>query len=385
MALDLRDTAGIVLALGAGDADNTDVAIRGFVAPAAATYYARVTGEAGRPYSLVITRGAEFDREPNDTPSEAQDISIAGQVLGAVGFVPAITTETEPNDDGLVGGSISDLPFANDWSGSLSAIGGNQYRAVLTGTISAGSDQDWDFFKVFTSPGDRLEVALDGVSLGDPYLRLFDNTGRQLAYDDDSGPGLNSLLVYTGFTYAGDYYIVADSFGSYIGTYRLTATLTTPNLIRSSDSPDFFIFQANAGDSLVLATTTPGDGPGEPLNTLDPIIELYDSAGILVASDDNGAADGHNALVEYAVPAGGTGIYRVAVRSARESGAYTLRVTGATGGIGPGPSLVATSPADGEPLADPPTALVLTLSEALRVDSVEPGDLVIDGGATVTG
>jgi len=62
LSLELRDAAGVVLALGVDDATNTDLAIRGLIAPAPGTYYARVSGETGRPYSLVITRGAEFER-----------------------------------------------------------------------------------------------------------------------------------------------------------------------------------------------------------------------------------------------------------------------------------------------------------------------------------
>ena len=70
---------------------------------------------------------------------------------------------------------------------------------------------------------------MSGTSLPDTYLRLYDNTGTQIAFNDDGGVGFNSLLVYSSFAYSGDFYIVADSFGSNVGTYTLTATLTATN------------------------------------------------------------------------------------------------------------------------------------------------------------
>jgi len=124
VALELYDGGANLLAL-AADADNVTGVIDNFVAPSADTYYARVTG-AVTDYSLLVTRDADFDTEPNDDlPPDAQPIAPAEVVLGHldIGGVP-ITTETEPNDDGVSGGSMGDLPFANDWSGSFVSIGG---------------------------------------------------------------------------------------------------------------------------------------------------------------------------------------------------------------------------------------------------------------------
>jgi hypothetical protein len=74
--------------------------------------------------------------------------------------------------------------------------------------------------------------------------------------------------------------------------------------------------QFDAGDPIRIESKTPAGGPAEFANSLDPIVELYDPTGAFVASDDNGAPDGRNALVRHA---------------AMLSGAYTLRVTGVNG------------------------------------------------------
>ena len=93
---------------------------------------------------------------------------------------------------------------------------------------------------------------------------------------------------------------------------------------------DSYNVQANVGDQLVIKTTTPFDGPNLPQNLLDPRIELLNSAGTVVAINDNGAADGKNALINYTVPVGASGQYTVRLRGS-QTGEYTLAVTGATG------------------------------------------------------
>ena len=53
-------------------------------------------------------------------------------------------------------------------------------------------------------------------------------------------------------------------------------------------------------------TSTPAT-PGwrSSLNLLDPMVRVYNSAGVLVASNDNGATDGRNAEIELQGPQGG--------------------------------------------------------------------------------
>ena len=96
------------------------------------------------------------------------------------------------------------------------------------------------------------------------------------------------------------------------------------------DTSDSYRVNANVGDLLVITTATPFDGPNLPQNLLDPRIELLNSAGTLVASNDNGAADGKNALLNFTVPIGGAGTYTIRVKGLG-AGEYTVAVTGATG------------------------------------------------------
>src|SRR6516164_1140321 len=100
------------------------------------------------------------------------------------------------------------------------------------------------------------------------------------------------------------------------------------NGVAASDA-DWYSFSVNAGDNLVLDTTTPSDGPGEFLNTLNPHIELYDPSGNLVASG-TALADGRNESLSYTALVSGTYLGRVTGESGT-TGEYVLQEQGATG------------------------------------------------------
>ncbi len=95
VAVTLENSAGTVLATGAspGSGSNVSSAINNFVAPAAGTYYAVVTGPSGATYGLVVTRGADFDTEVNGSFATAQNISGTNGVLGDILASPATPTE----------------------------------------------------------------------------------------------------------------------------------------------------------------------------------------------------------------------------------------------------------------------------------------------------
>ncbi|MBK8017280.1 MAG: tandem-95 repeat protein [Betaproteobacteria bacterium] len=126
--------------------------------------------------------------------------------------------------------SAVDRALATDWRYSFAPVGaGNTATASATGVVVAATDRD--VFMITAAPGDSLTLALSGTGggggvLADGYLRLFDDQGTFLAADDDSGPGNDSALVFSGFTRAGAVYIVADGFQANSGTYTLTATHT---------------------------------------------------------------------------------------------------------------------------------------------------------------
>jgi subtilase family serine protease/methionine-rich copper-binding protein CopC len=372
--VDLYDSNGNLLASGWSNSTYVNMrSINNFRAPAAGVYYARVTGSNSLQYGLVVSRGADFDREPNNSLVDAQDISYTGTALGGI-TGQVITSETEPN------GSIA---TANDLTNSFLNTTGNTFKASVTGTISAGGDGDWDYFKIYVSQGDSLTIDLEGSptgkgTLGDSYLRVFNSAGTQIAYNDDWNT-LNSHLSWTNLNWAsGEYYVVADSYSSYTGSYTLTVALTTANLTMGGGD-DYYRVHVNAGDTLTIRTKTPAGESGEFRNNLDPALTLYDPSGAQIASDDN-SSDGRNALLVYPGASTVTGTYTVRVSGRNNSrGDYCLEVSGNSGLL---PSLLVASvnPANGAMLSAYPATYRVDLSQPILRTSVQPGDLTISLG-----
>jgi serralysin len=142
--------------------------------------------------------------------------------------------------------------------------------------IELSTDQDW--FRVFLVQGVTYHVSLDGsgaAPLGDPLVRVLDGTGTvQLAIDDDSGDGLNSLLDITP-TATGTYYISAQGFGSFTGQYTLELTETDIEPVRSRDNsiPGTSTTAVVTADGFVRGTlenrTTVDLGTGEFVTLFD--------------------------------------------------------------------------------------------------------------------
>ncbi|MCX6042575.1 MAG: pre-peptidase C-terminal domain-containing protein [Caldilinea sp.] len=381
--LELYDASGVLQSWGVGEASNVSQSIDRFVAAQAGTYYARITGIAA-PYSLVVTRGASFGLElPNNL---VPDISGVNVVLGMLGeYVTQSTEEQEFN------GSISS---ENDLNGSFVPVSGavNQYRAEVTGLISSGNNNDWDYFKVNLGPGDSLRAFLDGIGMSDAYMYLYDRNGVQLAANDDGGGNLDSLINYTNFSYRGDYYVVADSYGSSSGTYRLTLTVTTktPGF---GDSQDSYTFRAAAEDNLVIQTRTPNDAPGLLQNLLSPKLALYAPNGSLVPEADYTVtvlADGRNVRIDYTAVA--SGLYKIEVQAKNGTrGEYVLSVSGSTAPAVVKPvqcGLSGSAILAGETrifsLGHFPDSLRFTFSDSLLLSSVSPASLSVNGQTAST-
>jgi hypothetical protein len=159
-----------------------------------------------------------------------------------------------------------------------------------------------------------------------PGLYTINRTTGAASFIGDPVEDLNSLEFLSDGTLLGGASRVSANPGYLIELDPLTAAPTligqtvpsgNQNLTALEVLPstaDFYSLTVTAGDSLHLETATPAAGPNEFVNLLDPSIELYDPTGLLVASDDNGAADGRNALLSH---------------NAHLSGTYTVRVSGA--------------------------------------------------------
>lgn len=219
----LLDSSGNLLAISASS-ENARAAIHGFVADIPQTYYLRVIGEAD--YSMVITRDAEFDGEPNDTFLAAQDISASG---GALGFV------------------------------------------------DASADDDWYLFAADIDETITVETFLPlGVSnllasSLNPAIELYDPQGNLLSYDDNSaGDGINASIVHVAAQTGsyrlrvlaqegrGDYYVRVDSGNSVPSNLAPQVIGTDP-----ADGAPVALFPTtytvDFSEQLLIASIQPGD------------------------------------------------------------------------------------------------------------------------------
>jgi len=121
--------------------------------------------------------------------------------------------------------TVSATRATDDFSGTVRG------RLTVGGSASAGTinvPSDSDTFDLDVVAGRQYTVELKastsggGVALDDPYLVLLDPSGKALAFDDDSGVGLNSALTFTA-TSSGTYKVAASDFDTGIGKYQISA------------------------------------------------------------------------------------------------------------------------------------------------------------------
>ena len=113
-----------------------------------------------------------------------------------------------------------------DASGSTATSYTMSVGDTFSGTLGFSGDTDW--VGISLTAGVSYTISMNGGTVSDPYLRLYDSNGVQIAYDDDGGPGLNAQLVFTPST-SGTYYIGADNWSdSDTGTYTVAVTENSP-------------------------------------------------------------------------------------------------------------------------------------------------------------
>ena len=117
--------------------------------------------------------------------------------------------------------------MADDYSANTSTTGLVAVGGSTTGRIETAGDGDW--FRVALTAGQSYTISLNAAvsaGLSDPYLRLYNSAGTLIAYDDDSGSGLNSQLTYVPTT-SGTFYLGSSSstiFSTMTGSYSLSVT-----------------------------------------------------------------------------------------------------------------------------------------------------------------
>lgn len=242
------------------------------------------------------------------------------------------------SDDDVSGEPDNDVPGNTLTTASLEVNGS------VEGDLEETGDSDW--FSITLSAGASYTFSLEGNTLSDPYLRVYDSSGAQLAYNDDSDEGgtFDSELDFVP-SESGTYYLSAGSYqGGGRGTYTLSAVQgavqdeepdtggndgngTFTGSIDFSGDTDRFEVTLTAGVMYEFAL----EGSSVDKGTLsDPVIKLFDSNDNLVGSDDDGGGN-YNSLLEYRPESTGT-YYVTASGFGSAVGTYTLTMSSAETG-----------------------------------------------------
>ncbi|WP_432971735.1 hypothetical protein [Dactylosporangium sp. CA-233914] len=249
-------------------------------------------------------------------------VRVLGQLSPETVSPSALNPATE--DDGSI-------PLAYEFG-----LGSLRNGFTTTGTIgdgphgSAGDGSgDFDFAKVHARAGQQLVAGTSGAL--DTVVGLYDAGGVLVASDDDSGPGLSSLLDFT-IPATGDYFLMVAGYGlgtvlpedpfdsgSGLGTgregaYNLDVSLAFPDL-------DFYAVDLLAGDVLGGSVT----GVGTRLTVRDPggrIVFGSEQDASFIYAPAAPLPGGGNAVVSYVAPRGG----RYTVEVGGLAGQYDITV-----------------------------------------------------------
>jgi Ca2+-binding RTX toxin-like protein len=247
------------------------------------------------------------------------------------------------NDDVASGDDFADTRTDNTAPFGTATVGG-----TAIGNIETAGDRDW--FQVTLTAGTTYRFNLAGTDSGfgtlfDPYLRLYNSAGTELAQDDDSGPGYESEILYTIAT-TGTYFLAAGAYADQgAGTYALgVAATATP----ADDFADSFTDTTASFGTLLIGGTRTGSielsgdrdwfrvsltagtqysfdlmaGPSGLGTLSDPLIAIYNTAGALVGENDD---NGTNLESRYTFTPTSTGFFYVEARGfGTNFGTYTV-------------------------------------------------------------
>lgn len=94
------------------------------------------------------------------------------------------------------------------------------------GTLDSAGDRDR--IAIDLAAGDEVVISLTGDTLSDPYLRLYDDTGTVVSFNDDANSSYDSELTFSTTT-GGTFYIEAGSYADQgTGTYVVEVATAPP-------------------------------------------------------------------------------------------------------------------------------------------------------------
>jgi subtilisin family serine protease len=112
-------------------------------------------------------------------------------------------------------------PVSDDYGSTPETSGSLEMDSEIRGNVEVGGDRDW--FSINLDAGSSYKFDLKHISVGDPYLRLYDIFQRVVTENDDGAGGLDSRIIFNP-TQGGTYYLDAGAYNeTFTGEYLLTS------------------------------------------------------------------------------------------------------------------------------------------------------------------
>ncbi|HEY2415839.1 MAG TPA: S8 family serine peptidase, partial [Pirellulaceae bacterium] len=290
---------------------------------------------------------------------------------------------------------------------------GNAFEGWYVDDVQLSSPTKWtDYYSFTAAANDTASLELKNLSGSGAQIFVEDASGQALAIGGSKtnvDAAINDLLLAA----AGTYYVRVTGTGAVAydlvvtkdAEFNIEANNTTTqaqdifsgltglwqyavgHVGASGDSADVYRINLPTGGTVSAQTFTPADGSGQFVNSLDPRLRILDSSGAAVATDENGAADGRNAVASYTNSGAAASFYvEVAPTAlvAATSGEYVLRVSG-NAVLLPLFQVAATNPASGASVGTAPASMSVDFNDSLLASSVQASDLLIDGLPMATG
>lgn len=191
-------------------------------------------------------------------------------------------------------------------------------------------DSTKDLYEFELNAGDTLHLAVQKRATGPILIELLDENGNLLVSGTDQNGNLSQSISDFVSTTGGTFFAAVSGrkdttytllvsrnsvFDTELNSLVASQSLSIPTAfggLFGLNTADDYRLSVNAGDELVFQTSTPFDGPFLFQNALDPLLELFDPTGTLVAMAVDGASDGRNAVLMHTATM--TGEYVVRVR-----------------------------------------------------------------------
>jgi Tol biopolymer transport system component len=259
-----------------------------------------------------------FDRN-RDGDFDSQDFSVRGVPTGVRAGLPVTGIYinsgrggrgTTSFFDDLVVKVIEETPLP----------GAMQFGETLGGIIATGEEVDGYSFEIADGPW----LAIIEMGGFDTYLELWDETGALLASNDDGGASpWNSRI--SRMLPNGTYTILAKGYSQQTGAYQLRLTggpvfsighgETKQGIISNPEESHYYSFALSSSQTVVVE-----------MGGFDTYLELWNEAGTLLASNDDGGTSPWNSRIEQQL---GSGNYVITARGyGNQTGAYQLRLSG---------------------------------------------------------